>query len=147
MLNLFQHLVCYFLPSADTSFIPVHRTGFSDAFLIKKASNEFEGVVAQPTLHCIQKRRQPSLTPSSSVPLCMNGSIFNIKKYFCRERFSLYLAVSLLGSKESHAFLVQNILVYVQKLAISNGGDVNHPNNLFAIFKLWSNITEDVLRI
>jgi len=35
MLNLFQHLVCFFLPSADTSFIPVHRTGFSDALLIK----------------------------------------------------------------------------------------------------------------
>jgi hypothetical protein len=35
MLNLFQHLVCFFLLSADTSFIPVHRTGFSDALLIK----------------------------------------------------------------------------------------------------------------
>ena len=34
MLNLFQHLVCYFLPLADASFIPVHRTGFSDALLI-----------------------------------------------------------------------------------------------------------------
>jgi len=38
MLNLFQHLVCFFLPSADTPFIPVHRTGFSDALLIN-ASN------------------------------------------------------------------------------------------------------------
>jgi hypothetical protein len=35
MLNLFQHLVCFFLLSADASFIPVHRTGFSDALLIK----------------------------------------------------------------------------------------------------------------
>jgi hypothetical protein len=35
MLNLFQHLVCYFLPLADASFIPVHRTGLSDALLIK----------------------------------------------------------------------------------------------------------------
>jgi hypothetical protein len=34
MLNLFQHLVCFFLPSADTPFIPVHRTGFSGAILI-----------------------------------------------------------------------------------------------------------------
>ncbi len=35
MLNLFQHLVCFFLLSADASFIPVHRTGFSGAILIK----------------------------------------------------------------------------------------------------------------
>jgi hypothetical protein len=35
MLNLFQHLVCFFLLSADTPFIPVHRTGFSGAILIK----------------------------------------------------------------------------------------------------------------
>jgi hypothetical protein len=35
MLNLFQHLECFFLPSADASFIPVHRMGFSDALLIK----------------------------------------------------------------------------------------------------------------
>jgi len=35
MLNLFQHLVCFFLPSADASFIPVHRMGFSDALLNK----------------------------------------------------------------------------------------------------------------
>ncbi len=34
MLNLFQHLVCFFLLSADASFIPVHRKGFSDAILI-----------------------------------------------------------------------------------------------------------------
>jgi hypothetical protein len=31
---LFQHLVCFFLLSADTPFIPVHRTGFSGAILI-----------------------------------------------------------------------------------------------------------------
>src|SRR4030042_3347521 len=35
MLNLFQHLVCFFLLSADAPFIPVHRTGFSGATLIK----------------------------------------------------------------------------------------------------------------
>jgi hypothetical protein len=35
MLNLFQHLGCLFLPSADAFFIPVHRMGFSDALLIK----------------------------------------------------------------------------------------------------------------
>ena len=34
MLNLFQHLVCFFLLSADAPFIPVHRTGFSGATLI-----------------------------------------------------------------------------------------------------------------
>jgi hypothetical protein len=34
MLNLFQHLVRFFLASADTPFIPVHRTGFSGANLI-----------------------------------------------------------------------------------------------------------------
>jgi hypothetical protein len=34
MLNLFQHLVGYSLPLADASFIPAHRTGFSDALLI-----------------------------------------------------------------------------------------------------------------
>ena len=34
MLNLFQHLIKAFLPLADTSFIPVHRTGFLDVFLI-----------------------------------------------------------------------------------------------------------------
>jgi hypothetical protein len=38
MLNLFQHLVCFFLLSADASFIPVHRTGFSDALLINEAT-------------------------------------------------------------------------------------------------------------
>jgi hypothetical protein len=38
---LFQHLVCFFLLSADTSFIPVHRTGFSDALLIKKCCGSF----------------------------------------------------------------------------------------------------------
>ena len=40
MLNLFQHLVCSFLPSADTPFIPVHRTGFSGANSIKKAGRK-----------------------------------------------------------------------------------------------------------
>ncbi|MDP2970877.1 MAG: hypothetical protein Q8P64_16955, partial [Deltaproteobacteria bacterium] len=35
MLNLFQHLVGFFLLSADASFIPVHRKGFSDSILIK----------------------------------------------------------------------------------------------------------------
>ncbi|MDO9123641.1 MAG: hypothetical protein Q7V12_04360, partial [Deltaproteobacteria bacterium] len=34
MLNLFQHLVGFFLLSADASFIPVHRKGFSNAILI-----------------------------------------------------------------------------------------------------------------
>jgi hypothetical protein len=34
MLNLIQHLVGFFLLSADASFIPVHRKGFSDAILI-----------------------------------------------------------------------------------------------------------------
>ncbi len=34
MLNLFQHLVCFFLPLADAPFIPVHRAGFSGAILI-----------------------------------------------------------------------------------------------------------------
>jgi hypothetical protein len=33
-LVMLQHLICFFLPSTDTSFIPVHRTGFSDAILI-----------------------------------------------------------------------------------------------------------------
>jgi hypothetical protein len=36
MLNLFQHLIKAFLPLADTSFIPAHRTGFLDVFLINK---------------------------------------------------------------------------------------------------------------
>jgi hypothetical protein len=36
MLNLFQHLVCFFLLSADAPFIPVHRTGFSGVILIKR---------------------------------------------------------------------------------------------------------------
>jgi hypothetical protein len=35
MLNLFQHLVCFFLPSADAPFIPVHRMGFSGATINK----------------------------------------------------------------------------------------------------------------
>ncbi len=35
MLNLFQHLVCFFLLSAGAPFTPVHRTGFSGAILIK----------------------------------------------------------------------------------------------------------------
>jgi len=44
MLNLFQHLVCFFLLSADASFIPVHRKGFSDAILIKPRMNiDFDG--------------------------------------------------------------------------------------------------------
>ncbi len=34
MLNLFQHLVCFFMLSADASSLPVHRTGFSGAILI-----------------------------------------------------------------------------------------------------------------
>jgi hypothetical protein len=34
MLNLFQHLVGFFLLAADAFFIPVHRKGFSDAILI-----------------------------------------------------------------------------------------------------------------
>jgi hypothetical protein len=36
MLNLIQHLVGFFLLSADASFIPVHRKGFSDAILINR---------------------------------------------------------------------------------------------------------------
>jgi hypothetical protein len=36
MLNLFQHLVGFFLLSADASFVPVHRKGFSDAILINE---------------------------------------------------------------------------------------------------------------
>ncbi|MDP2970600.1 MAG: hypothetical protein Q8P64_15555, partial [Deltaproteobacteria bacterium] len=36
MLNLFQHLVGFFLLSADASFIPVHRKGFSDSILINR---------------------------------------------------------------------------------------------------------------
>src|SRR4030042_4780872 len=39
-LNLFQHLVCFFLLSADASFIPVHRTGFSNALLINPIIKE-----------------------------------------------------------------------------------------------------------
>jgi hypothetical protein len=39
MLNLFQHLVCFFLLSADTSFVPVHRKGFSDAILTNVISH------------------------------------------------------------------------------------------------------------
>ena len=35
MLNSFQHLAKIFLPLADAPFIPVHRTGFSGAALIK----------------------------------------------------------------------------------------------------------------
>jgi hypothetical protein len=38
MLNLFQHLVCFSLLSADAPFIPVHRTGFSGAILINNMS-------------------------------------------------------------------------------------------------------------
>jgi hypothetical protein len=31
MLNLFQHLVKFFLPLADAPFIPFHKTGFPGA--------------------------------------------------------------------------------------------------------------------
>jgi predicted nucleotidyltransferase len=34
VMNSFQHLIRFFLPLADTSFIPVHRTGLSGALLI-----------------------------------------------------------------------------------------------------------------
>jgi hypothetical protein len=46
MLNSFQHLIRFFLPLADTPFIPVHRTGFSGAISNKKAGmveREFDG--------------------------------------------------------------------------------------------------------
>jgi len=33
--GVFQHLIKAFLPLADTSFISIYRTGFSDAFLTK----------------------------------------------------------------------------------------------------------------
>ena len=47
MLNLFQHLVFLFLPSADASFIPVHRTGFSDALLINsKLQSQMIGTIS-----------------------------------------------------------------------------------------------------
>ena len=36
MLNSFQHLIRFFLPLADTPFIPVHRTGFSGAISNKE---------------------------------------------------------------------------------------------------------------
>ncbi len=36
MLNSVQHLVHFFLLSADAPFIPVHRAGFSGAILIKR---------------------------------------------------------------------------------------------------------------
>ena len=39
MLNSFQHLVCFFLLSAAAPFIPVHRTGFSGAILIKASDS------------------------------------------------------------------------------------------------------------
>jgi hypothetical protein len=42
MLNFFQHLGCFFLPSADASFILVQRTGFSDALLIKNPPFPFK---------------------------------------------------------------------------------------------------------
>src|SRR4030043_1311356 len=52
MLNLFQHLVCFFLLSAAASFIPVHsvssrndRTGFSGAISNKKGVTLIELVV------------------------------------------------------------------------------------------------------
>ena len=134
MLKFFQHLACFFLPSAEACFIPRpclptgrHSAEFSDVVLIKKA-------------------------PAFSDAFVFNTASyervnFQYKDYFCREKFSLYLAVSFLGSKESHAFLVQDIHIDVQKLATSNGGDVNDPNNLFAIFKLWCHIIEDVLRL
>jgi hypothetical protein len=35
----------------------------------------------------------------------------------------------------------------MQILATSDGGNVNNPDNLTAIFKLWSDIPDDVLRI
>jgi len=34
MLNLFQHLICFFLPLADAPFIPVHRTEFLAVLLV-----------------------------------------------------------------------------------------------------------------
>jgi hypothetical protein len=45
MLNLFQHLVCFFLLSADAPFIPVHRTGFSGAISNKKLAMERNGYI------------------------------------------------------------------------------------------------------
>jgi len=42
MLNLFQHLVCFFLLSAETPFIPVYRTGFSGAILIKQKEKKLD---------------------------------------------------------------------------------------------------------
>jgi hypothetical protein len=51
MLNSFQHLVCMlnhietlFLPLADAPFIPVHRTGFLGAVLIKNPPNSLKAV-------------------------------------------------------------------------------------------------------
>ena len=45
MLNSFQHLVCFFLPSADAPFIPVHRMGFSGETFNKKGITLLELVV------------------------------------------------------------------------------------------------------
>jgi len=44
MLNLFQHLVGFFLLSADAPFIPVHRTGFAGALLVKNPAAELRGI-------------------------------------------------------------------------------------------------------
>jgi len=72
MLNLFQHLVCFFLLSADASFIPVHRKGFSDAILIDDLS----------TAHKVGERRE----------IVMKGEI--LKQYTearIKERLHLFL--------------------------------------------------------
>jgi len=44
MLNLFQHLVGFFLLSADASFIPVHRTGFSSAISKKRPTTDMSAL-------------------------------------------------------------------------------------------------------
>ena len=44
MLNWFQHLVCFFLPSADAPFIPVHRMGFPGATLNNQNMYQFSSL-------------------------------------------------------------------------------------------------------
>jgi hypothetical protein len=61
VLNLFQHLVCFFLPSSDAPFIPVHTIGFSGAILLKKAEEREEvGAQDHTTLQINPFRYSPS---------------------------------------------------------------------------------------
>jgi len=84
MLNLFQHLVCFFLLSAEAPENPVHRTGFSGAILINPPTpnsisalqpRPAQGQIGQFLLFPKSNPTDLSLPPGHLDQVLLNGTL------------------------------------------------------------------------